>query len=135
MSFNSPPQAGRRQFHQRAVRVAHIKAHPPSRPAILANDIHAGVGETLAPGLEIIGADRKCEVQAPAAVVPWNRAACVDNVLLSRAGLEHQQAAALSYLERDKPRRVDKRLQSKQMAIKLRGALKIARVERCFQEG
>ena len=90
-AFASPPEAGRRQFNQRAVRIAHIEAHPATGPAILADDVHAALGEPLAPGVEIIGADREREVQTAPTVVPGNRAARIDDVLLGRAGLKHQQ--------------------------------------------
>ena len=49
----SPPKPGRRQFHQRFVRVTDIEARSTTRPAIFANNLDAAFGEPLAPGVEI----------------------------------------------------------------------------------
>ncbi len=73
-------------------------------------------------------------MQAPAAVVSGNHAAGFGDVLLRRAGLKHQQNAALGDLEGDKPRQIDKSPESEQIAIEGRGAFEVARVERRFQD-
>ncbi len=132
-AFASPPKAGGRQFNQRAIRIARVEAHPAARPAILANDVRAAFAEPLAPGVDIIGADRECEVEAPAAIVPGNCAAQIDDVLLGCAGLKHQQDATSRDLEGDQPRRIDKSFEPEQGAIKRRGAFEVSRVEGCFQ--
>ena len=134
MSFNSPPQARRRQFNQRAVGVAHVEARSAARPAIFADDLHTLFGEPTTPGAEIIGLDREGEMQAPAAVVSGNHATGFDHVPLGRAGLKHQQNAAFGDLEGDKARRIDKSPEAEQIAIEGRRAFEVARVERRFQD-
>jgi hypothetical protein len=134
MNLDSPPEPRRSQFHQRAIGVAHVEAHPAAGPAILANDVHAPFREPLTPGVEILGLDREREVQAPATVVPGNLAARLDQVALGRAGLKHQQDALLRNLKSGKARRVDERLEAEQIAIKRRRALKVARIKLCLKE-
>ena len=73
-------------------------------------------------------------MQAPAAIVSGNHAAGFDHVPLGRAGLKHQQNAALGDLEGDEARRIDKRLESEQIAIERRRAFEVARIERRFQD-
>ncbi len=73
-------------------------------------------------------------MQAPAAIVSGNHCRRLRPRLLGRAGLKHQQNAALGDLEGDQPRRIDESLESEQIAIKRRRAFEVARIERRFQE-
>src|SRR6185437_449903 len=130
----SPPEAGRRQLHQGAVRVAHIEARSAARPAIFARNRHAAFSEPLAPGVEIPSADRERKMQAPAPVMPRDHAASVGDVLFGRAGLKHQKDAAVRDLQGDEAGRLDEGLESEQVAIERRGQPKVARVERGLEE-
>src|SRR5271165_650633 len=130
----SPPKPGRRQFHQRAVGIADVEAHPSPRPAIFANDFYAAFEEPLTPCVEIPLGDRKRQVRTSTAVMAGDLAARIDDVLFGRPGLKHQQDAARGDFKGDEARRINKRLEPEELAVKRRGAFEIARMERRLEQ-
>src|SRR5208282_1455542 len=90
----SPPKPGRRQFQQGAVGIADVEAHPSPRPAIFADDFYSAFEEPLTPCVEILLGYRERQVQTSDAVMAGDLAARIDDVVLGRASLKHQQDAA-----------------------------------------